>query len=250
MIYNITRVELLKDYENNSRVETSLLRSLMKNYKNGLCNEMYNYHLDSFKYDVDDEINRLRYSKLTEIKYKDLDFALENVVINVAKDFGLVTFEMEDIEVFIRSIPNYAKMSDVHIHNDVLHFEISHGKNNYFSDQGSYIYTPLIRKRDEFRSIKAHNVPNHNIEPNEFIDCFKTLVNVQGQIIELSCNTIGMIIRFNDIVHYRKISFERNKMSIIDKSNHEFEYECKEFDLISLGYGKMLNRTKNMSEIQ
>jgi len=240
-IYAITKHDYIKEYYEKSPLEGNIIYSILSNREIS-CNTSYNYSFDDYSLqDLDNIMTCLCYGMETNIELLG-SINISNVKLKAAPDFGLIVFMNDGFKLFIRSPADLTIMSHAHLHNDFLHFEISIGENNYFSDQGSYIYTPLINKRNEFRSIRAHNVPYHYREPNEFRGCFSSIIKTKGTITELTSNSIGMYISFDDIVHFRRIILGNSEITVIDKSNKPFSYDCKEFKYISSGYGKLAER--------
>lgn len=249
IIYAITNYGALKRLSEKAPIEYGFIKSILNN-NTVFCNYAYDYrNIDRFKSTSDVVLPELSHKIETQIILPIEGFNLADANVEVAPYFGLVTFTINNIKIFVRSVSELGLMQNAHIHNDFLHYEISIDKENFFCDQGSYIYTPLCDKRDEFRSVKAHNTPYYGMETNKFIDCFYTDINIRGFINEITNNTIGMVVYFNDIVHFRKIELNNNVITVKDNSNKPFKYECKEFEYLSLGYGTMLKSKNNDSKI-
>ena len=243
IINAITNCEVLKKLSKKAPIEHSFMKSILNN-KTASCYNMYKYgKLENIA--IDKALPELSYKAVTQIVLPIEGIDLSNSEIEVAPYFGLAVFTIANIKVFVRSVAELGLMQNAHNHNDFLHFEISIGNENYFCDQGSYIYTPLRDKRDEFRCVKAHNTPYHGIETNKFIDCFYTEAIIKGFINEITNNTIGMIVYFDDVIHYRKLELNKNVVTVTDNSNKPFIYECKDFEYLSVGYGTLLKRKNN-----
>ncbi len=242
IIYAITNYDALSDFAKKAPTEYNFMKAIL--HKNtALCTDVFNYrNLNKFVNKNNIRLPELSYHVVTQIVLPIEGLDLANTKVEIAPNFGLVVFTLDRIRVFVRSVVNLWQMQTAHVHNDFLHFEINIDDENYFSDQGSYIYTPLLDRRDEFRSIKAHNTPYHGQETNKFRECFYTDVNIRGFINEITNHTIGMIVYVDDIVHFRKIELNHNIIIVTDYSNKPFTYECKEFDYVSIGYGTMLKR--------
>lgn len=243
----ITNYEAFKKISDKSPVEHSFMKSILNN-NTASCYNAYKYgNIENIA--IDKTLPELSYKTVTQIVLPIEGIDLSDAQIEIAPYFGLVTFTIDNIKVFVRSVAELGLMQNAHIHNDFLHFEISIGDENYFCDQGSYIYTPLRDKRNEFRCVKAHNTPYHGIETNKFRDCFYTDVIIKGFINEITNNTIGIIVYFDDIIHYRKLELNNNVVTVTDNSNKPFIYECKDFEYLSAGYGTLLKRKDTDNKI-
>ena len=248
-IYSITRHEDLKKHYDESPLEGKFIDAIL-NGNNGSCDLPYNKNfVDKQMKEKPINLNEMGYSKVTHIKLNS-EIDLSDVKLRLALEFGLVVYEKDDFRLFVRSPANLSTMSSSHLHNDFLHFEISNGTRNYFCDQGSYIYTPLIDIRNEFRSIKAHNAPYHYKETNVFKGCFDTDIRTKGSIVELTGNSVGMLVKFDDIIHYRRIELKDNIIVVADQSNKPFTYNSREFNYTSSGYGKLSPGNNNNDGIE
>ena len=67
-----------------------------------------------------------------------------------------------------------------HIHNDQLSIELSLEGTDWIKDPGTYLYTPLPQRRNQYRSVKAHYAPCvENREPN----------SLEGPLFQLTDNS-------------------------------------------------------------
>lgn len=81
-------------------------------------------------------------------------------------DFGLFIARSGTAYVCIRCGPIGQNGFGGHAHNDQLSIELAVDGRNLIRDPGSYLYTPLPGRRDEFRSAAAHFGPRlHGPEP-------------------------------------------------------------------------------------
>ncbi|MNO51275.1 Heparinase II/III-like protein [compost metagenome] len=238
VIFAITNLNSLKKYAQKSPVDFSIMNALID--QNSFISQSV-YDFSSYKTNhnrvVTNLQNEYKHEKTTTIVLPNEDIVLNNTILNFSPCFGMAVFKMDKFKLFVRTPTDLKDMHTAHVHNDFLHFEMDFENKSYFCDQGSYIYTPLIGKRNQFRSVRAHNIPYHGIETNDFLDCFNVKTNIKGEVIQLTNNSIELAVYFNDIFHYRKIDLDKNMIIITDKSNHSFDYICKEFDYISYGYG-------------
>lgn len=157
--------------------------------------------------------------------------------LSIFIQFGLGVFEDKNFRLFVRIPTDLKKGKSIHIHNDLQHFEVYINGINYFSDQGSFLYTPNLEMRNAFRGTKAHNVPYYGVEQNKILGCWKIQLCSTGQILEFDNNHIVTRLMYGNIVHERAIFIEGNFLRIVDSGNRFFTYEPKEFKMISTGYG-------------
>lgn len=183
------------------------------------------------------------FRKETVIRFaKKYDFSCKKII--VFEYFGLVIVKLDDFFLAVRSVPEYKKMRLGHVHNDVLHFELSIGENEYFTDPGSYVYTGHREWRDRFRSDKAHNVPIYRNKWVEILDMFSSRAEVAGECF-VSENRIIVTAMSKNVTHLRRFTLHCDKLVVEDFSNEDFELR-KEADIkdCSLGYG-MRTEIKN-----
>jgi len=93
--------------------------------------------------------------------------SLERAVrIKAYPDFGLYLYKSSNLYLAIRCGPVGLNGLGAHAHNDPLSIELWINGKPMVLDPGTYLYTPLPSRRDEFRSISAHFSPRiDNIEP-------------------------------------------------------------------------------------
>lgn len=73
--------------------------------------------------------------------------------------FGLYLFRSETVFIGMRCGTPAHDGAGGHAHNDQLAMEINLSGLDWISDPGSYLYTPLPGRRNEYRSVKAHFAP-------------------------------------------------------------------------------------------
>jgi len=75
-----------------------------------------------------------------------------------------------------------------HAHNDQLSFELNVGGEDWIADPGTYVYTALPNRRDDFRSVKAHFAPHvGDLEP----DALDKGLFVLGNEANATCRYFG-----------------------------------------------------------
>jgi hypothetical protein len=84
-------------------------------------------------------------------------------------DFGLYVYRSDRIYLAIRCGSIGQNGRGGHAHNDQLSMELTVDGVDWITDPGTYVYTPLPRKRNSYRSVAAHFAPELNRkEPNSF----------------------------------------------------------------------------------
>lgn len=74
-------------------------------------------------------------------------------------DFGLYLFRSPRLYLATRCGPVGQNGVGGHAHNDQLHIELTVDGDDWITDPGTYLYTPLPNRRNEYRSTRAHFTP-------------------------------------------------------------------------------------------
>ncbi len=136
------------------------------------------------------------------------------------KHFGAFIWRASNFFMVFRCGPNQQYGCGSHLHHDQLSIELMINEINYVRDPGTYVYTPLPNRRDEYRGIFAHFTPvptdTRLIPKNDglflFPDCYRAeCINFDNEMI------IGRHNAFGDYV-YRMIYLEDQKLVIKDFS--------------------------------
>jgi hypothetical protein len=81
--------------------------------------------------------------------------------------FGLFIFKNPGFYMSVRCGMKDIQAPSGHFHNDQLSIELNINGKDIIKDPGTYVYTPLPERRNEYRSVKAHFAPRINgKEPN------------------------------------------------------------------------------------
>jgi hypothetical protein len=80
-------------------------------------------------------------------------------------DFGLYLFKSPRLYLAVRCGPIGQNGTGGHAHNDQLSLELTVDGEDRLLDPGTYLYTPLSARRNEYRSLKAHFSPQVEREP-------------------------------------------------------------------------------------
>lgn len=241
--YALTRYKSLSSIAENYKLEYSLLNSIQGTTKRILYKDSHENSIDVIEKEID--LRELSFQDSTIIKFKN--DRMRSVSVRHAPEFGVHVFESEGVQLFIRSYVDYKKLRTGHAHNDLLHYEIYCNGRSYFSDSGSYIYTPIIEKRNSFRQSSAHNVPKYSEEITDFVGPFKVRPLYSGEIIVLNNNEIGILLEFRNIKHYRHFYIHEDYIVINDYGSEKFTLDYEKNAYLSKGYGILQERTDNVS---
>ncbi len=129
-----------------------------------------------------------------------------------------------------------------HTHNDKLGFELWIDGEDIVRDPGTYLYTPLPHRRNEFRSTKAHNVPViDDIEQNSWtegiIGLFHLFKNSECFVKDFGEHLFELVLEFKDIKIVRRFDIKEYYLRVEDNCSKEFYY--KKFPFYSNGYGRL-----------
>ena len=92
---------------------------------------------------------------------------IAGLTIRAFPKFGLYCYQSQTMYLAIRCGRINANAPSGHFHNDQLALELNMNRVDIIADPGSYIYTPLPHRRNEYRSVKAHFAPRlKDVEPN------------------------------------------------------------------------------------
>jgi hypothetical protein len=84
---------------------------------------------------------------------------LEGLKLYAYPDFGLYLYRSSRLYLAVRCGPIGQNGNGGHAHNDQLSLELSIDGRDWISDSGTYLYTPLPTRRNEYRSVIAHFAP-------------------------------------------------------------------------------------------
>lgn len=164
-----------KDYESTFKefqYETSVIRMLGKNLR------MPSFSAESGEYKLDMSFHELQLHKPAVQRY---NFSVRAPGLNQEIDslafpeFGLYLFKSKRLYLAIRCGSIGLNGLGAHAHNDSLGIELWLDELPVVVDAGTYLYTSLPFRRDEFRSATAHFSPRiDGAEPNDMsLDVFR-----------------------------------------------------------------------------
>ena len=158
-------------------------------------------------------------------------------------DSGIFIFKSDKFYLAICATPLGQNDHGGHTHNDKLGYELWIDGRDIARDPGTYLYTPIPGRRNEFRSIKAHNVPiASDFEQNSWgegaIGLFGMFAECRCEVADFGENFISLAAEYKGVKIIRKFEIKEDSLEIIDMANKEFYYS--KFELYSNGYGKLM----------
>ncbi|MCB9438293.1 MAG: alginate lyase family protein [Anaerolineales bacterium] len=93
---------------------------------------------------------------------------LNGLTLAAYSDFGVYLFRSQRLHLAIRCGSIGQNGNGGHAHNDQLSLELNIDGQDWITDSGTYVYTSLPHRRNEYRSAKAHFVPVLAGEPSRF----------------------------------------------------------------------------------
>lgn len=222
-------------FENSVLLEKSLIASMAKR-KFILKDKAYAKTVIS-----DTPSETLQYSN--ETIYKS-HFKFENLKQISYPDSGIYIFKAANLYLSICATPLGQNGNGGHTHNDKLSYELWLDGEDITKDPGTYLYTALPERRNEFRSIKAHNVPIINdLEQNNWLEGKYGLFTINNEVVlnnlQIEKNFIELLLKYKNNIITRSFTISSEKISIVDHSNVRFKYN--NIKSYSNGYGKMNN---------
>lgn len=185
--------------------------------------------------------------ELSELLYqKSMEFSIsksQGIKSIFYPDSGIFIYKSDKFYLAVCATPLGQSNHGGHTHNDKLGYELWIDGYDVARDPGTYLYTPIPSIRNEFRSIKAHNVPNINdLEQNDWADgvigLFGMFMECQCFVVDFRENFIILAAEYKDAKIVRKFEIKENKLIILDMANKDFCYT--NFELYSNGYGKLM----------
>ena len=189
--------------------------------------------------DKDVDFDGLKFSQINEFHILNLN----NIRKYFYPDSGIFVFKGAKFYLAICATPLGQNNHGGHTHNDKLGYELWIDGRDIVRDPGSYLYTPILGRRNEFRSVKAHNVPIvEDLEQNSWgegaIGLFGMFSECRCEVVDFGENFVSLAAEYKGVEIIRKFEIKEEKLEIIDMANREFYYS--KFELYSNGYGKLM----------
>ena len=188
-------------------------------------------------------IDELAYQKVWEYK---LPFKVGNLKFFSYPKSGIYVFKNNRFYLCFYCTPLGQNDKGGHSHNDKLSVELWVDGVDVLRDPGTYVYTPLPWRRNEFRSVKAHNtifvddIEQNNWDSEEVYYVFSLKNETKCFILSFGENFIYGVVKYKDILHFRKIEILEDKVKIEDRCNKPFTQNFCGFKYYSPGYGKIM----------
>lgn len=163
------------------------------------------------------------------------------------KDAGMLIYKSENAELFFNIGKRDNSRFTGHLHDDVLHCNISLNGKRIIEDPGTVTYTANKEVRNLFRSYKVHFVPVHDERADKYdLDVFSYTRNSCCEIVGSTLTSVTVKYAFKNIIHYRKITVNTNTVEVEDFSNVVFEISDRAENLYSDNYGSICTLNYDM----
>lgn len=230
-VYGMYREESLHHAEVEYPFEASLICQLVGE------KETVPLHMETDIY-LHQNNKKLQYYADYEVASNGLDL-LEDIRRIDYPQFGVYIFRGKNIYLCVNASNNGQKGNAGHAHNDKLSFELFIGRKSIFEDCGTYVYTAIPEKRNEFRSILKHNTIFAGIEQNEYNGLFSMEDSTECTILDITEGSIKLQLQYGNVIHIREICIENNFIRIYDACNMKFRQNFEQ-QPPTRGYGKLL----------
>jgi len=223
-----------KIFENNMKFESSFIRTLAKRKLEVRDKSYKNLPRKSVNFEG---LNNKK------IIVHDFNTNIQNIKFIGYPDSGIYIFKNHNFYLGICATPLGQKDHGGHTHNDKLTYELWYDGKDIVRDPGTYLYTPLPHRRNEFRSVKAHSVPLVlDIEQNGWREGSRGLFGLLNEskcfVRDFENNILELVLVYKDIMIVRRFNVKRDSLEVTDMCNKAFTYS--RFELYSNGYGKVV----------
>ncbi|WP_306529123.1 alginate lyase family protein, partial [Campylobacter sp.] len=164
-------------------------------------------------------------SELPHRKSMEFKIASSQKIKNIFyPNSGIFIFKSGNFYLAICATPLGQNGHGGHTHNDKLGYELWINGRDIARDPGTYLYTPIPDIRNEFRSVKAHNVPIiGDLEQNSWgegaIGLFGMFSECRCEVAEFRENFISLAAEYKGVKIIRKFEINEGKLEIIDMAN-------------------------------
>ena len=230
------------EFKTDFEIEQSIIASLAKDRKLTVSN----YEQKAKKQNVD-AFKNLEFvtKKLFSVPGDSTKTLLDNLEFISYPNTGVYLFKSDRLYLAVCAGPNGQKGNGGHAHNDKLSFELNIDGKDIVVDAGTYLYTPILERRNQFRSTKAHNtLIVEDEEQNEWIEGRYGLFNMKNQsqcyLLDYEKNYVDVAVVYRGIKQRRKFIVEEERIVIENYCNRAFDENYNDFKLYSNGYGKLV----------
>ena len=231
------------EFKTDFEIEQSIIASLAKHRKLKVpnINEKINkYNTNGF--------DNLEFStkKIFDATTKNGKTLLDNLEFISYPNTGVYLFKSDRLYLAVYAGSNGQKGNGGHAHNDKLSFELAIDGKDIVVDAGTYLYTPLPNRRNQFRSTKVHNTLIINgEEQNEWLSGRYGLFSMKNQskcyLLDFGDVYLDVAVEYRGMKQRRKFMLKKDKIIIENSSNKQFSENYNDFKLYSNGYGKLVN---------
>ncbi len=163
-------------------------------------------------------------------------------------DFGLYLYRSSRLYLAVRCGAIGQNGNGGHAHNDQLSIELNVDGEDWITDPGTYLYTPLPERRNEYRSVKAHFAPQLEGQEPGRLDLGVFRLGNEANVICRFYGKEGFFGMYHtpDSVVHRKILLKWEGLVISDRCDHHrliHQFTTKQHftsTKVSIGYGKLL----------
>lgn len=243
-----SRPDLSIDSPEKSFIESCLLGNYFQSFQTKTDAEISAVIYSAQKSDknLDEWLDYLHKQHGVPVAYKyaapEGDSLVKDLRLYSYLDFGLYIYKSSRLYLAIRCGSIGQNDNGGHAHNDQLGAELSIDGKDIIRDPGTYIYTPLPERRNQFRSTKAHFVPQRaGKEQTCILPGALELFSLQGKEMGecLYFSKKGFVGRHSEL--YRVVVVCDYNISVF---NFGVEASCDGFDFYSNGYGKWAKEKK------
>ena len=172
----------------------------------------------------------------------------DGLMFHAFPDSGIFIFRSHRLHLTICATPPGQNGVGGHSHNDKLSYDLFFDGAKLVADPGTYLYTALPQRRNEFRSVRAHNtIMIDNREQNRWRPgrggLFATTDDTACDVLEISDRSITLRAKYRNVVHVRTFEISEKDITIVDYCNRPFTVNSGDFEFHSAGYGKLERRT-------
>ena len=166
----------------------------------------------------------------------------QNLHLYSYPDTGIYIFRSDRMHLTISAGPNGQNGIGGHSHNDKLSFELNLDGEDIVRDPGTYLYTPLPERRNEFRSVKAHNMPWVEEYGDLSLGLFRMENNSIVHVAYFGASGfVGIYYGRGNKIFNRRFFFGNNMIVVKSLVSHTLFMEQKSLEInFSPGYGKLL----------
>lgn len=172
----------------------------------------------------------------------------DRLVRHALPQFGLFIYRGQDSAITLRCDTRQDReRPSGHTHDDNLALELYHNGRDLIADPGSYLYTPLPQKRDQYRAASAHFAPRGQACPPaaQPISLFELQHIAHGRCLYFGQNGIAAVLNGPGWRVMRVVVLARDLITVLDGCNAGplLRDRTAQGDVtVSEGYGRVTSR--------